>query len=169
MAAGTWGWRILMHDPKLAGLFFGVLMLLIVASAIGAVSGSRTAKSDAARATIDNLNARTRAWWKMCAVFALTLLMGRIGSLALFALLSLLALREYITLMPTRRGDHRTLVWMFFFITPLQYYLIGVHWYGFFSVMIPDAVGIFCLFPRVLRFRATRIASWSAPRRFSSG
>jgi len=40
------------------------------------------AKSDAARATIENLNARTRAWWKMCAIFALTLLIGRIGSIS---------------------------------------------------------------------------------------
>jgi phosphatidate cytidylyltransferase len=129
-------WRIVMRDPKLTWLFCGVLMLLVVASAIGAVL-KRTAKSDPARATIDNLNARTRAWWKMCAVFVLTLLVGRVGSLVLFALLSLLALREYITLMPTRRADHRTLVWMFFFITPLQYYLIGIRWYGFFSIMIP--------------------------------
>ena len=44
-----------------------------------------------------------RQWWKMCAIFALTLLIGRIGSLVLFALLSLLALREYVTLIPTRR------------------------------------------------------------------
>jgi phosphatidate cytidylyltransferase len=135
-------WGIVTRDPKLAWLFFGVLMLLIVASAIGAVL-KRTAKSDAARATIDNLNARTRAWWKMCAIFALTLLLGRIGALVLFALLSLLALREYITLMPTRRGDHRTLVWMFFFITPLQYCLIGVRWYGCFSIMIPALAFLF--------------------------
>lgn len=92
--------------------------LLILASATGAVLG-RSARSDAARAAIDNLNARTRAWWKMCAIFALTLLVGRIGSLVLFAMLSLSALREYITLMPIRRGDHRTLFWSFFFITPL--------------------------------------------------
>jgi phosphatidate cytidylyltransferase len=73
----------------------------------------------------------------MCAIFAVTLLIGRIGSLVLFGLLSLLALREYITLIPTRRGDHRTLLWVFFIITPLQYWLIGIRWYGFFAIMIP--------------------------------
>ena len=103
----------------------------------------RTAKSDAARATIENLNARTRAWWKMCAIFALTLMIGRVGSLVLFGLLSLLALREYITLVPTRRGDHRTLLWSFFIITPLQYYLIGIAWYGFFAIMIPVFAFVF--------------------------
>jgi phosphatidate cytidylyltransferase len=96
-----------------------------------------------ARATIENLNARTRAWWKMCAIFALTLMIGRVGSLVLFGLLSLLALREYITLVPTRRGDHRTLLWSFFIITPLQYYLIGIAWYGFFAIMIPVFAFVF--------------------------
>jgi phosphatidate cytidylyltransferase len=120
----------------------GVLGALILASVIGMVL-QRTAKSDGARSTIENLNARTRAWWKMCAIFALTMLIGRIGSLVLFALLSLLALREYITLMPTRRADHRTLLWSFFLITPLQYYLIGIGWYGLFAIMIPTFVFLF--------------------------
>jgi phosphatidate cytidylyltransferase len=129
-------------DLQLASLFCGVLGVLILASVIGSLL-KKTARSDAARATIDNLNARTRAWWKMCAIFALTLLIGQIGTLILFALLSLLALREYITLIPTRRGDHRTLIWTFFVITPLQYYLIGIQWYGFFAIMIPAVVFLF--------------------------
>jgi phosphatidate cytidylyltransferase len=129
-------------NAQLMWLFGGVLGILVLASAIGVVL-KRTAKSDAARATIENLNARTRAWWKMCAIFALTLLIGRVGSLVLFALLSLLALREYITLVPTRRGDHRTLLWSFFIITPLQYYLIGIAWYGFFAIMIPVFAFVF--------------------------
>ncbi len=129
-------------NAQLTWLFGGVLGILVLASAIGVVL-KRTAKSDAARATIENLNARTRAWWKMCTIFALTLLIGRVGSLVLFGLLSLLALREYITLVSTRRGDHRTLLWSFFIITPLQYYLIGIAWYGFFAIMIPVFAFVF--------------------------
>ena len=129
-------------NAQLMCLFGGVLGILVLASVIGVVL-KRNAKNDAARATIENLNARTRAWWKMCAIFALTLLIGRVGSLVLFGLLSLLALREYITLVPTRRGDHRTLLWSFFIITPLQYYLIGIAWYGFFAIMIPVFAFVF--------------------------
>ncbi len=129
-------------NAHLMWLFGGVLGILVLASVIGVVL-KRKAKNDAARATIENLNARTRAWWKMCAIFALTLLIGRVGSLVLFGLLSLLALREYITLVPTRRGDHRTLLWSFFIITPLQYYLIGIAWYGFFAIMIPVFAFVF--------------------------
>jgi phosphatidate cytidylyltransferase len=129
-------------NAQLVWLFGGVLGILVLASVTGVVL-RRAAKSDAARATIENLNARTRAWWKMCAIFALTLMIGRVGSLVLFGLLSLLALREYITLVPTRRGDHRTLLWSFFIITPLQYYLIGIAWYGFFAIMIPVFAFVF--------------------------
>ncbi len=129
-------------NAQLMCLFGGVLGILVLASVIGVVL-KRNAKNDAARATIENLNARTRAWWRMCAIFALTLLIGRVGSLVLFGLLSLLALREYITLVPTRRGDHRTLLWSFFIITPLQYYLIGIAWYGFFAIMIPVFAFVF--------------------------
>lgn len=129
-------WKENIHDPLLMRLFGGVLALLLVASIIGWLM-KRSAKTEKGRATIDNLNARTRAWWKMSIIFALTLVVGKIGALVLFGLLSVLALREYVTLVPTRRGDHRTLLWSFFIITPLQYYLIAISWYGFFAILIP--------------------------------
>ena len=123
-------------DPQLIALFAGLLGLLAVASVVGLIL-ARTAKREAARATVANLNARIGAWWVMAAVFALTLLVGSIGSVILFAVVSFLALREFITLTPTRRGDHRTLFWTFFIITPLQYALLAVSWYGMFSILIP--------------------------------
>ncbi|HRG56076.1 MAG TPA: phosphatidate cytidylyltransferase, partial [Lacunisphaera sp.] len=55
----------------------------------------------------------------------------------LFGFMSFFALREFITLTPTRPGDHRTLFWAFFIITPLQYYLVAMEWYGLFSILIP--------------------------------
>jgi phosphatidate cytidylyltransferase len=124
------------HDAKLAWLFGGVVFLLVVSTLIGRWL-KRRRKGEASRATIENVNARIRAWWKMCAIFALAILVGRVGSLILFGLISFLALREYMTLVPTRRGDHRTLFWSFFVIMPLQYFLIGIQWYGFFAIMIP--------------------------------
>lgn len=131
-----------LRDPKLVWLFVGVLFLLVVSSIIGNVLRARQ-KPGASRTTIDNLNARIRAWWKMCAIFAASVLVGRVGALVLFAIISFLALREYMTLVPTRRGDHRTLFWSFFVIMPLQYYLIGIQWYGLFAIMIPVLAAIF--------------------------
>jgi phosphatidate cytidylyltransferase len=130
------------RDPKLVWLFGSVLCLLAISSVVGSILRSRQ-EPGASRTTIDNLNARIRAWWKMCAIFAASILVGRIGSLILFGVISFLAMREYMTLVPTRRGDHRTLFWSFFVIMPLQYYLIGIQWYGLFAIMIPVLACIF--------------------------
>jgi len=130
------------HDPKLMWLFGGVLCLLVILTVSGRVLRQRQ-DSNISRATIDNFNAQIAAWWKMCVVFVLTLLVGPVGSLVLFAILSFLALREYMTLVPTRRGDHRTLFWSFFVIMPLQYCVIGFQWYVIFAVMIPVLACIF--------------------------
>ena len=123
-------------DKQTIWLVGGVLALLVIASVIGWVLSLRVA-DEKGRAVIQNLNARTRAWWMMVAVFGLALATGGIGSVILFALTSFLALREFITLTPTRPGDHRTLFWVFFIILPLQYYLIAIKWYGLFSILIP--------------------------------
>lgn len=123
-------------DPELQYLFGGVLALLALSSVIG-LALARTAKGEKAQATIANLNTRIRAWWVMSAVFALTLAVGPLGSVILFAFVSFLALREFITLMPTRRGDHRTLFWTFFIFTPFQYALVASKWYGMFAILIP--------------------------------
>jgi phosphatidate cytidylyltransferase len=126
----------LVIDDDLKWLFGGVLGLLVLASGVGAIL-ARTVKSDDGRATVENLNARVRAWWGMCAVFAIALATGGLGSVVLFGLVSFLALREFVTLTPTRPGDHRALFAAFFVLAPLQYVLVGIQWYGLFSILIP--------------------------------
>lgn len=123
-------------DEQTFWLVGGVLALLVISSLVGWLLSLRV-MDDNGKATVHNLNARIRAWWMMVAVFGLAMATGGIGSIILFALTSFLALREFITLTPTRLGDHRTLFWIFFIILPLQYYLIGIKWYGLFAIMIP--------------------------------
>ena len=122
-----------LHDRQALYLFGGVLALLLVATIVGLLIRAIKGRSD----VIDNLNARIRAWWVMSAVFALSLATGGLGSVILFAVLSFFALREFITLTPTRPADHSALFWIFFIITPLQYYLVATQWYGFFAILIP--------------------------------
>lgn len=129
---------------ELLWLIGGVLALLIVASVIGAILARRVT-GESGRATVANLNDRLRAWWVMCAVFAVALLIGPAGAVLLFALISFLALREFITLIPTRHGDHRALLWVFFIVMPIQYWLVWRDWYGLFSIFIP--VYVFLLLP----------------------
>jgi len=130
------------HDPKLMWLFGSVIFLLVILGFIGDILKERK-RDVASRPTIYNLNARVRAWWKMCTVFALSLLLGHVGMLILFAIISFIAMREFMTLVPTPRADHRALFWSFFVIMPLQYYLVGAQRYGFFAIMIPVLAFIF--------------------------
>ena len=95
------------------------------------------ATGEAGRATVANLAARINAWWVMVVVFAAALVLGPTGTVVLYAILSFLALREFITLTPTGRGDHATLFWSFFVVLPLQYVLVGYRWYGLFAILIP--------------------------------
>lgn len=131
-----------LHDTALLELMAGVVALLLLASIIGWLL-SRRVTSRTGRATVENINARIRAWWVMALLFVLGVATGTMGSILLFSLMSFLALREFVTLAPTRPGDHRTLFWCFFIVTPLQYYLIWIRWYGLFSVLIPVWVSIF--------------------------
>lgn len=126
----------LLHDPQARWFFGGVLGLLTVSSVIGAVL-ARTTCGEKARAVVANLNARIRAWWVMAGFFALAVVSGGVGSILLFTAMSFLALREFITLTPTSRADHRALFWAFFIITPAHYYFVWTEWYGFFSIFIP--------------------------------
>lgn len=123
-------------DNETYWLVGGVLALLLVATLIGQWLRLRVRGAAGAK-TVQNLNTRTKAWWMMVTVFALAMLTGGIGSVVLFGLTSFLALREFITLTPTKAGDHRTLFWVFFLITPLQYWLVAAGWYGLFVILIP--------------------------------
>lgn len=114
----------------------GVVGLLALATIIVAfLQGGRSA--DESRATIANLAARVRGWWIMVAIFSVALFIGPVTSVILFALVSFFALREFLTLTPTRPSDHPALFLSFFVILPAQYLLVAIQWYGLFAVLIP--------------------------------
>lgn len=113
-----------------------ILGLLAVASAIGFIL-QRRATEPGSVATVQNLNARIRSWWIMVAVFGGAILLGDTATVILFAFLSFMALREFWTLTPSRRGDHLALFLSFFVVLPLHYVLLGTEWYGLFAIFIP--------------------------------
>ena len=132
----------LLHDTASLALLGGILTLLVVASLVGWMLSLRVT-TPGGQATVDNVNARIRAWWVMAAMFLVAVGTGTTGAILLFTVVSFLALREFVTLAPTRPGDHRSLFWSFFVVTPLQYYLVAVGWYGLFSILIPVYASIF--------------------------
>jgi phosphatidate cytidylyltransferase len=123
-------------EHKLYWLIGGVIALLAVASLIGRILRMRVRDENGA-AVVDNLNARVRAWWSMVAIFAAAFLLGRNATIAMFALISFFALREFLTLTPTKIGDHRALSVAFLAMIPIQYLLIATSWYSLFSIFIP--------------------------------
>lgn len=123
-------------QQKFEYLMGGIGGLLMVASAIGWILHRRAA-TDQGRDLVSNLNARIRAWWVMIAVFAIAHLLGPLATIVLFGIASFFALREFITLTPTRRADYRPLLLCFYVLIPVQYFLIADNWYGLYAIFIP--------------------------------
>jgi len=78
-------------------------------------------------------------WWTGEAVLFVVfsaLALSRTISLIFFAFVSFLALKEYLSLIPTRRADRRVLLIAYLSI-PIQYFWVGMEWYGMFVIFIP--------------------------------
>lgn len=82
------------------------------------------------------LTLRIRTWWVIAVLFSLALISPRWLALTFFALVSALALKEFLTLVPARHADRMPVLWMFIAI-PINYGLIGIDWYGLFIIFIP--------------------------------
>ncbi len=96
---------------------------------------------------ITDLGSLLRTSWSLIFVFWVAWLASDISRLLLFAVGSFFALREFLTLSPTRQGDHRSLVLAFFVVLPLQYFLVGTEHFNLFTVFIP--VYVFLALPVV--------------------
>jgi phosphatidate cytidylyltransferase len=123
-------------DTQVALLFVILFGGLLVASA---VVGVRSVKDrDDAGAQRERLLQRDlRALWIGAVVFWLSWMSGPLGATLVVAVFSFLALREFITLTHTRRGDHRSLILAFFIVLPLQYLLVGLRHFDLFTVLVP--------------------------------
>lgn len=88
------------------------------------------------------LRDRVKAWWFMVAIFSLALVISKTISIVFFAILSFMALKEFFSMVPTRRADRRVLFWAYFSI-PLQYYWVAAAWYGMFIIFIPVYLFLF--------------------------
>ena len=97
---------------------------------------------------------RIRSWWVMAAVFAVALVVNRTVSLVFFAFLSFLALKEFFSLIPTRRADRVVLFWAYLAI-PVQYLWVAREWYGMFIIFVPVYMFLFLPMRMVLQGETT--------------
>ena len=109
----------------------GIFAILIIASIV--VFALKRAKP---QANLSELESRVKSWWVMVVVFFVALTLSRVVSIFFFCLVSVLAFREYVSLIPTRTADRGILFWAFLAI-PTQYFWVAYDWYGMFIIWIP--------------------------------
>jgi len=136
-------------------LFSSVVIALGITTAVARYL-TRQPNSSFNPAQLQRFVLRLRAWWTICLFVVFGLVVHHIGIIILFGLISFWAFREFITMTPTRRGDHRALFWSLVVFTPLQYVLIAlgetnwqwksgqpIDFYGVYSIMIPVYASLF--------------------------
>jgi len=131
---------------QVALLFVGLFGLLILASASAWMISLR-GHTPQMLARGEQFARDLRALWLGALVFWCAWVSGAVGATLLFGVVSFLALREFITLLHTTRGDHRSLILAFFVVLPLQYVIVGTRHFDLFSVFIP--VYVFLAIPVV--------------------
>ena len=143
--------RSLSAIEQVGAMFLFIFGCLFVASVVLLIRSLREQANDvvgdARRQSLVHANTLLRNSWIMVIVFWVGWMSGDVGAIVLFGLVSFFALREFMTLSPTRRGDHRSLVLAFFVILPLQYTLVGTRHFDLFTVFIP--VYVFLALPVV--------------------
>ncbi len=122
---------------------FGVLALVTIAAFVHTLREQTTEQQERQQRFARDL----RAVWLGAVLFWIAWASGAFVSTLLFGVLSFLALREFVTLTHTRRGDHRSLLMAFFVVLPLQYVLVGTRLFDLFTVFIP--VYVFLAIPVV--------------------
>ncbi|MGH6933049.1 MAG: phosphatidate cytidylyltransferase, partial [Dongiaceae bacterium] len=107
--------------------FIAIAVVLLVATVIERRARGRLP---------EDLKPRLDSWWAMVAIYGAATLLGRTASIVLIAVTSFLALKEYLTLIPTRRADRAVLLIAYLAI-PAQFYWVAIGWYGMFIIFVP--------------------------------
>jgi phosphatidate cytidylyltransferase len=122
---------------------FGLLLLVTAVELLVSLRERDAAGSD----RHERFKRDLRALWVGAIVFWLAWISGPVGATITVGIFSFLALREFITLAHTKRGDHRSLILAFFVVLPLQYVIVAWRSFDLFTVFIP--VYVFLAIPVV--------------------
>ena len=135
--------------PEQVGLLFILVfgMLVFVSLALLVISLRDRNEDDARTAQIREYSDLLKTSWGMVTIFWIGWALGDTIATLLFGLLAFFALREFITLSPTRQGDHRSLVLAFFVVLPVQFALVVMRYFDLVTVFIP--VYVFLAIPVV--------------------
>ena len=137
-----------MSLPFLLNLTFATL---ICATALGQILRA-VVRSDGGRATVANVNVRIGAWWVLCGMIGLALVLGDAAVVAVFAVLSCLAVLELA-------GSPR---YSLCILTAIQYALVWTGSYPLFVIAIPLAAPMYFSLRAALRGETERFVERTA-------
>lgn len=120
-------------------VMIAVTVLLLVATGISRLVAQKNPQRD-----YRELHQRIRSWWWMIALLFIVLALSKNVAIAFFGFLSFLALKEFLSIVSLRQQDRSAVFWAYLAI-PVQYYWVGIGWYGLFIIFIP--VYVFLLLP----------------------
>ncbi|QDP40348.1 phosphatidate cytidylyltransferase [Radiobacillus deserti] len=95
------------------------------------------------------ISQRIKTWWGMFFIFCIAILFNPFITILSLMILCFFSLKEYFSLIKTRKGDRRIFLWAYLAI-PIQFYWIAIGWYGMFIVFIPVYVFLLLPIPRLL-------------------
>ena len=138
-----------LRPSQQVGLLFVMLFGVLAAVSIYAlvITLRERPEGDERAAAIKDFNGVLQTSWVMATVFWVGWALGETVATVLFAFVAFFALREFITLSPTRQGDHRSLVLAFFVVLPVQFGLVINRHFDLVTVFIP--VYVFLAIPVV--------------------
>lgn len=140
----TWIGRTFDMPPHVVVATLVLWVVLIVATGIVLTLSSRGSSNY--RELID----RTASWWWMIGAFTFAIAANQTVAIVFLAIISYLALKEYLSLIPTRRIDRGLLLFAYLAV-PIQYFWAAIDWYNMFLVFVP--VWMFLLFPALMALR----------------
>ena len=114
-----------------------VVVILVIATLIIIILQLKNSKND-----YTELRLRLQSWWLMIGLLFVALIISKSVSIIFFGFLSFLALKEFLSIVPTRHADRRVIFWAYLSI-PVQYYWVYIGWYGMFIIFIPVYIFLF--------------------------
>lgn len=85
---------------------------------------------------VENFKIRMKSFWIIAIMFTIALCFNKLFAIIFISLISYLALKEYLSLIPTRRTDRRVMLWAYLAI-PIQFYFLYTQWYVMFYLFVP--------------------------------
>ena len=114
-----------------------VFGLLVVATCIGLILAVKSPDKD-----YTELRQRIRSWWWMIGSLCVVLAVSAGAAITFFGFVSFLALKEFLSIVPTRQADRRVICWAYLAI-PIQFYWVYIGWYGMFIIFVPVYLFLF--------------------------